>query len=207
LFFPRRGAIFFQGYNQDAVLRGISSGNRAAPWKSSPMTETDLVASPQATPFAVLLESAATPHQLAVYRGVLTPRELDAPDAETAALTGAAACHDMGWLRRVSVRGEDRFRWLSGMVTNTVDGLVPNAGAWNLVLNAQGRPADAIAHYKEALRLAPDNAEIRLNIVLALLNVPGGRAEAMQQLEAYLRVRPENETTRQILAMIQASPP
>ena len=47
--------------------------------------------------------------------------------------------HDLGWLRRVAVRGEDRFRWLSGMVTNTVNDLGANAGAWNLVLNAQGR--------------------------------------------------------------------
>jgi hypothetical protein len=39
----------------------------------------------------------------------------------------------------VAVRGEDRFRWLSGMVTNTVNDLAVNAGAWNLVLNAQGR--------------------------------------------------------------------
>ena len=42
-------------------------------------------------------------------------------------------------MRRVAVRGEDRFRWLSGMVTNTVNDLLPNTGAWNLVLNAQGR--------------------------------------------------------------------
>jgi folate-binding protein YgfZ len=47
--------------------------------------------------------------------------------------------HDLGWMRRVAVRGEDRFRWLSGMVTNTVNDLGTNAGAWNLVLNAQGR--------------------------------------------------------------------
>ena len=37
------------------------------------------------------------------------------------------------------MRGKDRFRWLSGMVTNMVKDLEPNAGAWNLVLNAQGR--------------------------------------------------------------------
>jgi folate-binding protein YgfZ len=41
-------------------------------------------------------------------------------------------------MRRVDVRGADRFRWLSGMVTNTVNDLFPNTGAWNLVLDAQG---------------------------------------------------------------------
>lgn len=73
------------------------------------------------------------------YHGVLTPLELDAPATEIAALISATAAHDLGWLRRVTVRGEDRFRWLSGMVTNTVNDLGPDQGAWNLVLNAQGR--------------------------------------------------------------------
>ena len=77
--------------------------------------------------------------ELVAYRGVLTPKRLDAPTKEIATLALGAAVHDLGWLRRVAVRGEDRFRWLSGMVTNTVNDLAPNAGAWNLVLNAQGR--------------------------------------------------------------------
>ena len=103
------------------------------------MIESDLAAPTMATPLATLLESLALPPQLAAWRGVLTPRELDAPEAETAALLFSAAVHDLGWLKRVVVRGEDRFRWLSGMVTNMVNDLAPNSGAWNLVLNAQGR--------------------------------------------------------------------
>jgi folate-binding protein YgfZ len=112
------------------------------------MTETDVTETnqtiPLATPLAALLETAAKPHELEAYRlcsyrGVLTPRELDAPEREIAALARGAAVHDLGWLKRVAVRGEDRFRWLSGMVTNTVNDLFPNSGAWNLVLNAQGR--------------------------------------------------------------------
>ncbi len=102
------------------------------------MPETDLAQNLQATALAAMLEQAHTPHELAVYRGALTPRGLDAPEMETAALASGAAIHDLGWMRRVAVRGADRFRWLSGMVTNTVNDLFPNTGAWNLVLNAQG---------------------------------------------------------------------
>ena len=58
---------------------------------------------------------------------------------ETAALAAGAAVHDLGWQRRMGVSGEDRFRWLNGMVTNKVSDLDPGKGAWNLVLNAQGR--------------------------------------------------------------------
>lgn len=103
------------------------------------MTDLAIAATPTTTPLALLLHSAAKPARLAEYRCVLTPQELDAPAAETAALSAGAAVHDLGWLRRVAVRGEDRFRWLSGMVTNTVSDLPANTGAWNLVLNAQGR--------------------------------------------------------------------
>jgi len=113
------------------------------------MTQIDFAATAQPTPFAILLENAATPHELGVYRGVLTPLELDAPDAETAALATGTGCHDLGWLRRVAVRGEDRFRWLSGMVTNMVNDLPANTGAWNLVLNAQGRIQGDLTVWRE----------------------------------------------------------
>ena len=102
------------------------------------MLKSDLAQNLQATALATLLESAHTPHELTVYHGALTPRELDAPEVETEALAFGAALHDLGWMRRVDVRGADRFRWLSGMVTNTVNDLFPNTGAWNLVLDAQG---------------------------------------------------------------------
>jgi folate-binding protein YgfZ len=124
------------------------------------MTEIDLAEAKQATPLAVLLESAARPHELpayefCAYRGVLTPRELDVPARETAALAAGAAIHDLGWLRRVAVHGEDRFRWLSGMVTNTVNDLFPNTGAWNLVLNAQGRIQGDLTVWREGEELSP----------------------------------------------------
>jgi folate-binding protein YgfZ len=103
------------------------------------MAESDLATNPQATALAIILASSRTSPPLSAYRGALTPRELDAPEVETEALALGAALHDLGWMRRVEVRGADRFRWLSGMVTNTVNDLFPNTGAWNLVLDAQGR--------------------------------------------------------------------
>src|SRR5580698_866558 len=107
--------------------------------KFSTMTETDLTTNLQATALALTLEPLRSATELAVYRGTFTPRELDAPELETGALVAGAALHDLGWMKRVDVRGTDRFRWLSGMVTNTVNDLFPDSGSWNLVLNAQGR--------------------------------------------------------------------
>jgi folate-binding protein YgfZ len=131
------------------------------------MTETDLSL---ATPIATLFAQAATPPELVAYRGVLTPRELDAPERETAALVSRAAVHDLGWMRRVAVRGEDRFRWLSGMVTNTVNDLGENAGAWNLVLNAQGRIQGDLHVWREGDQLELTIAADQYDRLLAHLN-------------------------------------
>ena len=119
------------------------------------MTETSLSQTIQTTALVALLESAHTPHELAAYRGALTPRVLDAPEIETAALVRGAALHDLGWMRRIAVHGEDRFRWLSGMVTNSVNDLFPNTGAWNLVLNAQGRIQGDLTVWREGEELSP----------------------------------------------------
>jgi len=129
--------------NLKAIIMMRSSVNfpqkrRAALVNGPPMTE-NLAATALPTPLVTQLSSAANAPRLAEFRGALTPHEFDVPAREIAALAKGAAAHDLGWMRRVSVRGEDRFRWLSGMVTNTVNDLPKNGGAWNLVLNAQGR--------------------------------------------------------------------
>jgi len=74
------------------------------------------------------------------------------PDTATqlsALLTGVAIAPlvDTGWIR---VTGEDRLRWLNGMVTNSIAGLAPGEGCYNFVLNAQGRiQGDLIAWMQE----------------------------------------------------------
>jgi folate-binding protein YgfZ len=113
-----------------------------------------------ATPLAASLAYATVP--LVAYRGVQTPQSLDAPEKEWVALTTGAAAYDLGWMRRIAVRGEDRFRWLSGMVTNTVSGLTANAGAWNLVLNAQGRIQGELYVWREGVGQDSDNLDLEI---------------------------------------------
>ncbi len=127
------------------------------------MTDTALAAPLTATPLAAWMASGDTQIRVAPAHGVLTPVQLDGFPAEIEALASDAALHDLGWLRRVKVRGEDRFRWLSGMVTNTVNDLAPAAGAWNLVLNAQGRIQGDLTvwrkHDKLEIEFSADQAE------------------------------------------------
>jgi folate-binding protein YgfZ len=131
-------------------------------------TENGLNAAARPTPLAAFLAETAAP--LAAYRGALTPCQLDAPEREMAALVSGVAVHDLGWLRRVAVQGEDRFRWLSGMVTNTVNDLAMNAGAWNLVLNAQGRIQGELHVWREDENLELVIAADQVDRLLAHLN-------------------------------------
>lgn len=103
------------------------------------MNSISIAASPKQTPLTVWLASVASHVETRVYNGAITPFMLDAASGEIEALLTGAAVHDLGWLHRVQVRGEDRFRWLNGMVTNAVSDLPAHTGAWNLALNAQGR--------------------------------------------------------------------
>lgn len=47
-----------------------------------------------------------------------------------------APINNTGWIR---VTGEDRVRWLNGMVTNSIQQLESGSGNYNFFLNAQGR--------------------------------------------------------------------
>jgi folate-binding protein YgfZ len=103
---------------------------------------------------------------------------LDAPKVETEALAFGAALHDLGWMRRVDVRGADRFRWLSGMVTNTVNDLFPNTGAWNLVLNVQGHIQGDLTVWRAGEEQSPQ----RRKPVNAAKEVNGGRSQGEDKL-------------------------
>jgi len=124
--------------------------------------DNDLPTGTASTPLAALLGQSPAPPELTAWRGVLTPHQLDALERETEALVSAAAVHDLGWLRRVEVRGEDRFRWLSGMVTNMVNDLAAGAGAWNLVLNAQGRIQGDLHVWREGNGGESDTLELEI---------------------------------------------
>ncbi len=59
--------------------------------------------------------------------------------AEYLALRSGCGVYDLGWRAKIKVTGEDRVRWLNGMISNNMRDLPPGRGAYNFVLNAQGR--------------------------------------------------------------------
>src|SRR5271170_7387974 len=50
--------------------------------------------------------------------------------------TGISPVQATGWIR---ITGEDRVRWLNGMVTNSIQQLQPGQGNYNFLLSVQGR--------------------------------------------------------------------
>ena len=53
----------------------------------------------------------------------------------------------MSWQAKLVLSGEDRVRWLNGMVTNNVRDLALNHGVYSFVLNPQGRNLGDLVAY------------------------------------------------------------
>ncbi len=96
-----------------------------------------------------------------VFAGVQTPAVFSRSADELHALVNAAGIYDAGWRARLRITGEDRVRWLNGMVTNTVKDLRPGHGNYTFLLNAQGRiQGDGHVYaLPDALLLATDHAQ------------------------------------------------
>ncbi|HYK37624.1 folate-binding protein [Alloacidobacterium sp.] len=99
------------------------------------MNETPQIDEAGLTPLATLISAL----DLQMHLGRISPRVFTETESELAALLHSAAVYDLGYLTRIRITGEDRVRWLNGMVTNTVQALPQGYGNYTLILNAQGR--------------------------------------------------------------------
>lgn len=61
------------------------------------------------------------------------------PQAELRALLEASGVYELNWRGKLVLSGEDRVRWLNGMVTGNVRDLPHNRGTYAFILNPQGR--------------------------------------------------------------------
>ncbi|MCI0349503.1 MAG: folate-binding protein [Acidobacteriales bacterium] len=86
--------------------------------------------------YDVLTASGAT---FGEYRGAKTPVRFTDVQTEIQALRSGCALYDLSWQARMVVTGEDRQRWLNGMVTNNIRDLEENRGVYSFLLTPQGR--------------------------------------------------------------------
>lgn len=73
------------------------------------------------------------------YAGAQTIASFGDSALELAALRETCGVFDLGWRGMIILSGEDRVRWLNGMVTNNIRDLAVNHGNYSLLLSAQGR--------------------------------------------------------------------
>jgi folate-binding protein YgfZ len=81
-----------------------------------------------------------------------------------------APIEDLGWIR---VTGEDRVRWLNGMVTNSIQELKPGHGNYNFILSVQGKiqgDAHIFAEAAEAPALLLQTALTQIPTLTTLLD-------------------------------------
>ncbi len=96
------------------------------------------------------------------YRGADTPASFGDAAAEFRALLEGCGLYDMSWQSKLVLTGEDRVRWLNGMVTNNVRDLTVGHGVYCFVLTAQGRiVADLVAYNRgDFLLVTSDRAQV-----------------------------------------------
>src|SRR5580658_7258756 len=89
---------------------------------------------------------------------------------EYAALRDGAAVLDFSARGKIAFTGEDRVRWLHGMVTNDVKGLAAGQGCYCFVLDAQGHIMADANVYAEPERLIVDCGPEFTDSLAALLD-------------------------------------
>jgi folate-binding protein YgfZ len=81
---------------------------------------------------------AAAGARFGEYQGVETAAAFTDPRAEYRALHAGCGIFDYAWRVAFKVTGDDRVRWLNGMVTNNIRDLEAGLGVYCFLLNPQG---------------------------------------------------------------------
>ena len=121
-----------------------------------------------ATPlYTVLVQSGARIHE---YGGVETALAFGDIGGEFRELQSGCAIYDLGWRAKIQISGEDRVRWLNGMVTNNIKDLPHGQGNYSFVLNPQGRILGDLYAYNLGDYFLIDTERAQLENLLKLFN-------------------------------------
>ena len=103
------------------------------------------------------------------YAGAETAAHFGDVRVEFAAITESCGMYDLGWRAKIAVTGDDRARWLNGMVTNNIKDLALNHGNYNFLLNAQGRIQGDMYVYNRGERLLVDTERSQVEHLMKTL--------------------------------------
>ncbi len=112
---------------------------------------------------------AAAGARVAEYCGVETAAVFADGRSEYFALRAGCGLYDLGWRARIRVTGDDRVRWLNGMLSNNMRDLPGGRGAYNFVLNAQGHILGDLYAYNRGDHFLLDIERFQIPKLLPLL--------------------------------------
>jgi folate-binding protein YgfZ len=116
---------------------------------------------PPSTPHNDLEVSLSIPAEQAHPAGLGTVRD------EFRALTSTCGLYDRSSRAKIRLTGNDRVRWLNGMVTNNVRDLGANHGVYAFLLNPQGHILGDLYGYNRGDDLLVDTDSAQLEKILA----------------------------------------
>ena len=122
------------------------------------------------TTTALYQRLASTGARLGPYAGAETAVSFAGPAAELHILYSSAGIFDLGWRGKIIVAGQDRGRWLNGMLTNNVRDLPVNHGNYNFLLNSQGRILGDMYVYNRGEYLLLDTDQSQLAAIVKTLD-------------------------------------
>jgi len=111
---------------------------------------------------------AASGARMGEYGGVETAKVFAEVSQEFRELTSGCAIYDLGWRAKLVITGEDRVRWLNGMVTNNIKDLPTDRGNYNFVLSPQGRILGDLYAYNRGDYILIDTERFELETLLKL---------------------------------------
>ena len=108
--------------------------------------------------------------RLGIYSGADTVTSFGDPAREFDHLRSGCGLLELNWRAKILVTGNDRVRWLNGMVTNNVRDLPLNHGNYNFLLNPQGRILADMYIYNRGEYLLIDTDQSQRETVLKTLD-------------------------------------
>lgn len=107
------------------------------------------------------------PRALPNYRGAETASSFADPKSEFTSILNACAAYDLGFRARLSLTGNDRTRWLNGMVTNNIRDLAAGHGLYAFLLNPQGRILGDMFVFNEGDKLLVETDRSQVEKIVA----------------------------------------
>ena len=101
------------------------------------------------------------------YRGAVTAARFSDSQAEFEALHAGCGVYDLGYRAKLTLTGEDRVRWLNGMVTNNIRDLAVGQGVYAFLLNPQGRILGDLYAYNRGESIVVDTDRSQVEKILA----------------------------------------